>query len=91
MTDQEKHKLSKGLERLREELKKQEIDESSRQRLESLAARVESQLEEKSADRESHHSLVQELEQELMHLEVAHPRLTAILNDIMVALSNMGI
>ncbi len=90
MIEQQKDKLRQGLERLREELKNKDIDEATRQRLESLAARVESQLA-KERDEEVHHSLLKELEEEVMHFEVAHPRLTAIINDIMVALSNMGI
>ncbi len=90
MSDTNKDKLSHGLERLREELKNEKIDQATRERLESLAARVESQLE-RQKDEEAHHGLLQELEEEIMRFEVAHPRLTAIINDIMVALSNMGI
>lgn len=89
MTEESKRKLSEGLERLRAELKTLETDEATRRRLEDLARRVEQQLQEGQA--EEHHGLVKELEDEILHFEVAHPRLTAIINDIMVALSQMGI
>ncbi len=88
--NENENKLSQGLERLREELKSEKIDDATRQRLESLASRVENQLK-KQRDEETHHNLLQELEEEIMRFEVAHPRLTAIFNDIMVALGNMGI
>ncbi len=89
MAEESKRKLSEGLERLRAELKNLDADDATRQRLEDLARRVERQLQEGGA--EAHHSLVKELEDEILHFEVAHPRLTAIINDIMVALSQMGI
>ncbi len=89
MAEESKRKLSEGLERLRAELKNLDADDATRQRLENLARRVERQLQEGGA--EAPHSLVKELEDEILHFEVAHPRLTAIINDIMVALSQMGI
>ncbi len=89
MTEESKRKLNEGLERLRAELKTLETDDATRQRLEDLARRVERQLQEGGA--EAHPSLVKELEDEILRFEVAHPRLTAIINDIMVALSQMGI
>ncbi len=89
MTEESKRRLSEGLERLRAELKTLETDEATRQRLEDLARRVEQQLQE--GEQGEHHGLLRELEDEILHFEVAHPRLTAIINDIMVALSQMGI
>ncbi len=90
MTGESKRKLSEGLDRLRAELKNLKADDETRQRLEDLARRVERQLQQEGGA-EEHHSLVQELEDEILRFEVAHPRLTAIINDIMVALSQMGI
>ncbi|BCX89272.1 hypothetical protein MIN45_P1644 [Methylomarinovum tepidoasis] len=89
MSEESKRRLSEGLARLRAELENLEADEATRQRLEDLALRVERQLAE--GGEESHHGLLAELEEELLRFEVEHPRLTAILNDIMVALANMGI
>lgn len=89
MSEESKRRLHEGLTRLREELAKLETDEATRRRLEDLAGRVERQLAEEGG--ESHHALLQELEDEILRFEVEHPRLTAIINDIMVALANMGI
>lgn len=89
MTEEEnKRKLDDSLKRLRSEL--ESADESTRKRIEALVERVERQLAG-GEGKQSRHSLLQELEEEIMHFEVEHPRLTAIVNDIMVALSNMGI
>ncbi|MGH8544177.1 MAG: DUF4404 family protein, partial [Gammaproteobacteria bacterium] len=38
-----------------------------------------------------HEDLVANVQGAIRHFEVEHPRATAILNDIMVALSNIGI
>ncbi|BCX82453.1 hypothetical protein MIT9_P2039 [Methylomarinovum caldicuralii] len=89
MSEESKRRLSEGLARLQAELENLEADEATRQRLGDLARRVERQLE--AGGEESHDSLLKELEAELLRFEVEHPRLTAILNDIMVALANMGI
>ncbi|HHJ38275.1 MAG: hypothetical protein AXA67_13935 [Methylothermaceae bacteria B42] len=87
----EREKLREGLEALRSEIKNlQGTDAASKQRLEDLAERVEKQLA-KTGEKNEHHNLIQELEEEIMRFEVAHPRLTAIINDLMVTLSNMGI
>lgn len=89
MTEEEnKRKLDDSLKRLRSELKS--ADESTRKRIEALLERVERQLAG-GEGKQSRYSLLQELEEEIMHFEVEHPRLTAIVNDIMVTLSNMGI
>ncbi len=87
----EREKLRQGLEALRTEIKNLKgADGESKQRLEDLAERVEKQLAE-SGEKNEHHNLIKELEEEIMRFEVAHPRLTAIINDLMVTLSNMGI
>ncbi|GAB6067568.1 hypothetical protein JCM13664_08860 [Methylothermus subterraneus] len=80
--------LKDGIKRLRAEL--EHVDEPTRKRLEALLERVEQQLSE-SEEKPGRHGLLEELEKEIMHFEVEHPRLTAIVNDIMLALSNMGI
>ncbi len=89
MTGEEsKRKLDEGLRRLRSEL--EGADETTRKRMEALVERVERCLAEGDG-KEPQHGLLQELEEEIMQFEVEHPRLTAIINDIMVALSSMGI
>ncbi len=87
----EREKLREGLEALRAEIKKLKgTDDAGKQRLEELAERVEKQLAE-TGEKNEHQNLIKELEEEIMRFEVAHPRLTAIINDLMVTLSNMGI
>jgi DNA gyrase/topoisomerase IV subunit A len=87
MTEEEnQQQLDASLKRLRSEL--ESADEPTRERLQALIERVERQLE---GGEEQRRGLIKELEEEIMHFEVEHPRLTAIVNDIMVALSNMGI
>ncbi len=89
MTEEEsKRKLDEGLRRLRSEL--EGADETTRKRMEALVERVERRLAEGDGNK-TQPGLLQELEEEIMHFEVEHPRLTAIINDIMVALSSMGI
>ena len=44
-----------------------------------------------SSKEDEHHGLMQNLRDAVSHFETEHPRATAILNDIMVTLSNMGI
>ncbi len=87
----EREKLREGLEALRAEIKNLKgTDDAGKQRLEELAERVEKQLAE-TGEKNEHQNLIKELEEEIMRFEVAHPRLTAIINDLMVTLSNMGI
>lgn len=89
MTGEEsKRKLDEGLRRLRSEL--EGADETTRKRMEAWVERVERRLAE-GAGKAVQPGLLQELEEEIMHFEVEHPRLTAIINDIMVAMSSMGI
>ena len=84
-------KLRKSLEELRAELERLEAEEAQvRERLDALIAGVETQLE-KPGDASHEQSLVQDLRQSISQFEVSHPRATAILNEIMVTLGNMGI
>jgi len=57
------------------------------QRLRALIADLERELAPTAAPRE----LSQGLRERIETFEVEHPRVTAILNDIMVTLSNLGI
>lgn len=88
MTEEEsKRQLDDSLKRLRSEL--ESVDETTRKRLEAWVERIEQRLTEEKAAEDR--GLLQEWEEEVMHFEVEHPRLVAIVNDIMLALSSMGI
>lgn len=83
--------LEETLAALRGEIAKlPDLDSESKQKLDSLIRNLELKLESPN-DRERHHSLTDGLSDSLTHFEVSHPTLTAILNDVMMALSNMGI
>lgn len=85
-------RLEESLERLRHELESLDADASDprdTKRLRALIDDVESQLDALEGDEDG--SLVDGLRAQVEQFEVEHPRVTAILNDIMVTLSNMGI
>jgi hypothetical protein len=82
--------LWETLEQLRAQVAALEADKTSKARLESLIGTLEQRLQ--GAGSEEHHGhLVAEIREAISHFEVEHPRLTGILNDLMVTLSNMGI
>jgi len=84
-------KLRQSLNELRSELERLEAEEAQvRERLDALISGVETRLD-KPDDSAQHQSLVQDVHQSIAQLEVSHPRTTAILNEIMVTLGNMGI
>lgn len=60
----------------------------SLERLNRLVSDIEDRLEDRDATRPDATDAVREA---IRHFEVEHPRATAVLNDIMVTLSNMGI
>lgn len=83
--------LEETLAALRREVSKlSDLDPESKRKLEALIENLEKKLE-RPEDVEYHHSLTDSLSDTLTHFEVSHPRLTGILNDVMMALSNMGI
>ncbi len=83
--------LEKTLAALRSEVSKlADLDIESKRKLEALIQNLETKLESPD-DIEHHHSLTEGMSDMLTHFEVSHPRLTGILNDVMMALSNMGI
>ncbi|MDQ3774003.1 MAG: DUF4404 family protein [Pseudomonadota bacterium] len=57
-------------------------------RLNRLVSDIEDRLADRGAARPDATDAVREA---IRHFEVEHPRATAVLNDIMVTLSNMGI
>jgi hypothetical protein len=84
-------KLIADLERLRAELDQLAKDNvEARTRLNGIISDVERRLS--APDDESlHRNLLDDIRETIHRFEAEHPRATAILNDIMVTLSNMGI
>ncbi len=60
----------------------------SLERLNRLVSDIEVRLEDRGGGR---HDLADAVKDAIRHFEVEHPRATAVLNDIMVTLGNMGI
>ena len=91
MTSPEDSKLHAELRALRAELDRSVAHNSpARPRIEQILRDLESQLDE-SGGVVRRQNLVGGLRAAVQHFEAEHPRATAILNDIMVVLSNMGI
>jgi len=84
------NQLRQELEKLRSEVANAENDPESIQRLQTLITDIEKKLAHPD-DADHHNTLVSEIRESINHFEAEHPRATGILNDIMVALSNMGI
>ena len=83
------HQLHNDLQKLRDEIKHLSADDhESREKLERLINDLEAKLENPDEDNEG---LIDHLKETIQHFETEYPRATAILNDIMVTLSNMGI
>ncbi len=83
--------LKKSLDGLRDELDALSEDNTeTRERLSELIFELEVQVEElaQSGDTES---LIDHVRKRVDDFEVEHPRITRVLNDIMMTLSNMGI
>jgi predicted nuclease with TOPRIM domain len=58
-------------------------------KLEGLLDELEDNLE--ATEDVNHLHLVEDMQEAISQFEVEHPRLTGIVNELMVALSNMGI
>ena len=85
------NKLQTELEKLRREVTTLATpDEVTREKLNVLINDIEKKLD-KPADAEHHRHLMGGIKDAINQFEADHPRATAILNDIMVTLSNMGI
>ncbi|HEY5702935.1 MAG TPA: DUF4404 family protein [Gammaproteobacteria bacterium] len=84
------NKLESELQKLREEVACLSKDDTeSRDKLNRLINELERKLDSEIEDDDR--SLMDSMKDALSHFEAEHPRATAILNDIMVTLSNMGI
>lgn len=83
--------LQQALAKLRDELDALGPEHAhTRERLETLVSEVESELAALDAEAD-HESVIESMKTRLEQFEVEHPRITNILNDIMVTLSNLGI
>ena len=83
--------LQKTLQSLRAEIEKLgEGDQESKKRLEQLVEDIETKIKSPE-DIDQHPNLVREVKDSVASFEVSHPKITGFLNDIMIALSNMGI
>lgn len=84
-------KLTDTLQKLKDQIAGLALDDAeAKEKLQSLVDSLEEKLRSPQ-DAAHHHSLVEEVRDSVQHFEVEHPRLTAILNDLMMTLSNLGI
>ncbi|MEE9395709.1 MAG: DUF4404 family protein [Methylococcales bacterium] len=85
-----REKLNETLENLRSEIENLRTnDNESKAKLEKIVDDLEQKI--KNPDDVDHNRLISDVKDTVTHFEVSHPTITAILNDIMMALSNMGI
>jgi hypothetical protein len=83
--------LRQSLNALKAELDRLDsADPDKRATLERLIDDIEHKLQHPDQG-ETSGSLIERAKESIEHFEVSHPRATAILNDIMMTLSNMGI
>ena len=87
MSEEELHQL---LNKLRAELECLDTDSDVHQELGLLISNIEQQIEELK-DKQHEMSLVENVQTHIEKFEVEHPRITNILNDIMMKLTNIGI
>ena len=82
--------LRKNIENLRAEIAQIANDKAeAKARLNTLINDIEASMD--TVDEAEVNTLTQSLKDAVSHFETEYPRATAILNDIMVTLSNMGI
>lgn len=81
--------LKSSIQKLREQIDQAPDDFVNKQELEKLLAEMESELSGGNSDNSQ--EWIDEIRKLIDEFETEHPRVTAILNDIMVTLSNMGI
>ena len=77
--------------KLRQEIKLiEQAEGEAHERLAELIAELETRIEEQPGE-ETDNGSTQTINTFIEQFEVEHPRITGILNEIMVTLSNMGI
>lgn len=86
-----KQKLHYDLEKLRDEINHIAVEDTeSRDKLNQLISELETQFNNPVGEVQDQ-GVLTNVKEAIEHFETDHPRATAILNDIMVTLSNMGI
>jgi seryl-tRNA synthetase len=89
--DMSEQKLHEALLELKAKLGELDLnDAEARRKLQSLIRDIQNSIDQ-PGNAERHHTLLQDVRDALEHFEVEHPTLTAVLNDLMMTLSNMGI
>jgi gas vesicle protein len=85
--------LRQDLQRLQEELRNTStVDDESADVLRDLEGHIEEVLERSGEVPYPHrHTLAQHMRDSAEYFEVSHPRLTALLNNVIFTLSNLGI
>lgn len=81
------HDLREQLKRLAAELDALPVSGEKRQSIERLIANIEAQLEQGETD----DSLLAQVEMAVSSFEAEYPRISGVLNNIMVALGNIGV
>jgi len=82
--------LRSDLEKLRSEVNQVAASNpDARDKLNRLINDLETRISSETNDDDE--NLIEKIREEILGFETEHPRATAILNDIMVTLSNMGI
>jgi hypothetical protein len=84
-----KQTLNEKLEQLRTELAASELDDKTHAQLRSLVADIERAIE--SDEDSTDEPLSEQVEDLVLKFEADHPQLTSALNQVAVALSNLGI
>ncbi len=83
-------KIHAAIDALRAEISKLDVDDSvSRERLDRLVGELQQQID--AGDDASPVVLEGSVTELIEQFEVEHPRITGVLNDLMVTLSGMGI
>ena len=86
-----KQELKDSLATLQTELEQlDDTNTETKERINELISEIEQQLENPE-DAERSDSLLEDIHKHIELFEVEHPRITGILNRIMMALSDMGI
>ena len=89
--DMSEQKLHEALLELKARIEELDLnDAEARRKLQTLVENIQSRID-RPGDAEESHTLVENLREAVEHFEVEHPTLTAVLNDLMMTLSNMGI
>ena len=86
-------KFRRDLEKLDAEMKNiQQLDDDSKDKLNRLTSNIQPILKlGKDASAEHHSNLLESLKDSIQHFEVSHPALSAVMNNAINTLSDMGI